>query len=233
MLQSPIEFKAGDFTLSVIYLYHHEPEIICKAIKKKISQFPLFFENIPVVLNIAGLNNKVNWKNMQEAILSTGIYIVGVIGCKDIVLRDIILNLGIPILTERKKNENKCIKSISDYPVAYNKMLCNKTTVINTPVRSGQQIYSRNSDLIVIANVNTGAELISDGNIHIYGVMRGRAIAGASGDHSCYIFCSYLVAELVSIAGKYWVMDQIPQKFFYKSTSLYLKQDILTMQELN
>ncbi len=66
--------------------------------------------------------------------------------------------------------------------------LAAKTRIVNTPVRSGQQIYARNADLIVTSSVSAGAELVADGNIHIYGMMRGRALAGASGDRECQIF---------------------------------------------
>ncbi len=91
-----------------------------------------------------------------------------------------------------------------------------KTRIVNTPVRSGQQIYARDADLIVTNSVSAGAELVADGNIHIYGMMRGRALAGASGDRDCQIFCTNLAAELVSIAGEYWIMDQIPEEFLVK-----------------
>lgn len=75
--------------------------------------------------------------------------------------------------------------------------------LITTTVRSGQKIYARNSDLICMAAVNHGAEIIADGNIHIYGKLSGRALAGASGNQKASIFCTNFDAELVSIAGFY------------------------------
>jgi septum site-determining protein MinC len=77
-------------------------------------------------------------------------------------------------------------------------------------VRSGTQIYARGGDLIVTAAVSPGAELVADGNIHVYGVLRGRALAGAAGDSAARIFCTRLEAELVSIAGHYLVSEQLP-----------------------
>jgi septum site-determining protein MinC len=85
-----------------------------------------------------------------------------------------------------------------------------KTRLVTEPVRSGTQIYARGSDLIVTAPVSAGAELVADGNIHVYGVLRGRALAGASGDAAARIFCTRLEAELVSIAGHYLVSEQLP-----------------------
>src|SRR5438094_601935 len=77
-------------------------------------------------------------------------------------------------------------------------------------VRAGTQIYARGTDLVVTASVSPGAEIIADGNIHVYGALRGRALAGASGDSGARIFCSRLEAELVSIAGHYLVSEQLP-----------------------
>jgi septum site-determining protein MinC len=77
------------------------------------------------------------------------------------------------------------------------------TMVIDRPLRSGQQIYARGGDLVVLAAVNAGAEVIADGSIHIYAPLRGRALAGASGDAGARIFTTRFEAELVSIAGVY------------------------------
>ena len=84
--------------------------------------------------------------------------------------------------------------------------------VITQPVRSGQQIYAKNADLIVLASVSTGSELLADGNIHVYGALRGRALAGIQGDTSARIFCSSLNAELVSIAGQYLMPEENNKK---------------------
>lgn len=89
--------------------------------------------------------------------------------------------------------------------------------MIDQPVRSGQRIYAPHCDLIVTNHVSAGAELIADGNIHVYGMMRGRALAGAGGDRDAQIFCTHLAAELVSIAGEYWLSDNIPAEFLWQS----------------
>ena len=101
------------------------------------------------------------------------------------------------------------------------------------PVRSGQRIYAPQCDLIVTSHVSAGAELIADGNIHVYGMMRGRALAGASGDREAQIFCTHLTAELVSIAGVYWLSDKIPAEFYGKAARLQLAENALTVQPLN
>jgi septum site-determining protein MinC len=81
------------------------------------------------------------------------------------------------------------------------------TVVIDRPLRSGQQVYARGADLVVMAAVSFGAEVIADGNIHVYAPLRGRAIAGASGNTSARIFSTCMEPALVSIAGIYRPID--------------------------
>jgi septum site-determining protein MinC len=81
--------------------------------------------------------------------------------------------------------------------------------VITTPIRSGMQVYAKDADLIVVAPVSVGAELLADGNIHVYGPLRGRALAGVQGNTEARIFCRTLEAELVAIAGYYLVKEDM------------------------
>ena len=104
--------------------------------------------------------------------------------------------------------------------------------VINTPVRSGQQIYAKDTDLIILSQVGQGAEVIADGNIHIYGTLRGRAIAGASGNKEARIFCQSLQAELVSIAGIYKVSDDLSEDQIGHSCQVGLKENNLHIDTL-
>jgi len=81
--------------------------------------------------------------------------------------------------------------------------------VVSDPIRSGQQVYAEDCDLIVLNTVSPGAEVIADGCIHIYGKLAGRALAGVKGDESARVFCRKLDAELIAIAGIYAVAEQI------------------------
>jgi septum site-determining protein MinC len=101
--------------------------------------------------------------------------------------------------------------------------------LIATPVRSGTQIYARGADLVVTASVSPGAEIVADGNIHVYGPLRGRALAGASGDRDARIFCSRLEAELVSIAGRYLISEQLPADLQGLPVQIALVDDRLTV----
>ena len=103
------------------------------------------------------------------------------------------------------------------------------TRIVTEPVRSGTQIYARGADLIVTASVSPGAELVADGNIHVYGPLRGRALAGADGDTGARIFCSRLEAELVSIAGRYLVSEQLPPEHHGFAVQIALLDDQLAV----
>jgi len=105
-----------------------------------------------------------------------------------------------------------------------------KSRLVTQPVRSGTQIYARGADLVVTAPVSPGAEIMADGNIHVYAALRGRALAGASGDVEARIFCSRLEAELVSIAGHYLVSDQIPPEHRGLPVQIALVDDRLTIE---
>ncbi|WP_395771837.1 septum site-determining protein MinC [Arenimonas sp.] len=100
------------------------------------------------------------------------------------------------------------------------------------PLRSGQQVYAAGRDLTVCAMVGAGAEAIADGSIHIYGPLRGRALAGASGNAQARIFCREFNAELVAIAGTYKVLDEIPKKLLGKAVQIWLDKDQIRIEEL-
>ncbi|NND89631.1 MAG: septum site-determining protein MinC, partial [Granulosicoccus sp.] len=104
--------------------------------------------------------------------------------------------------------------------------------LIDKPVRSGQQIYARDTDLIVMGQVGPGAEIIADNNIHIYGPLRGRALCGVSGNTETRIFCQSLEAELVSVAGNYRMLETIPEELRGKPAQIWLDKDRLNIEPL-
>ena len=229
MSNTPIELKGSSFTLSVVHLHDANPEVIRQALVDKIAQAPAFFNHAPVVVNVSNLDEVTQWPAIQQAILATGLRIVGISGCKDPQFKTIIEQSGLPLLTEGKEKVSPVIAAAPE-PIVNP---ITKTRLIDTPVRSGQRIYAPHCDLIVTNHVSAGAELIADGNIHVYGMMRGRVLAGASGDRQAQIFCTHLAAELVSIAGEYWLSDQIPAEFYGKAARLNLENTALTIQSLN
>jgi septum site-determining protein MinC len=101
------------------------------------------------------------------------------------------------------------------------------------PVRSGQQVYAENRDLTVLSQVGAGAEVIADGSIHIYGPLRGRALAGAQGNEKARIFCRAFHAELVAVAGHYKVLEDIPSELHGKPVQVWLENEELKIAALD
>jgi len=101
------------------------------------------------------------------------------------------------------------------------------------PVRSGQQLYAEGCDLTVLTTVGAGAEVIADGSIHVYGTLRGRALAGAQGNAEARIFCRDFHAELVAIAGHYKVLDDIPESLRGKAVQVWLEDGQLKLAALD
>ncbi|PSJ81254.1 septum site-determining protein MinC [Neisseria iguanae] len=113
-------------------------------------------------------------------------------------------------------------------------VISNPTVLISTPVRTGQQVYAENGDLIVTGIVSQGAELIADGNIHIYAPMRGRALAGAKGDTNARIFIHSMQAELVSVAGIYRNFEQdLPEHLHKRAVQVSLQDNRLVISAID
>ena len=107
------------------------------------------------------------------------------------------------------------------------------TMVIDRPVRAGQQIYAKGANLVVLAMVSAGAEIIADGDIHVYAPLRGRALAGARGNTAARIYVRGMEAELVSIAGVYRTLEQaLPDSIKGKPTQIFLENERLVMTTL-
>lgn len=105
--------------------------------------------------------------------------------------------------------------------------------VITKPLRSGQRVYARHTDLVVIGMVSQGAEVIADGNVHVYGPLRGKAMAGARGDTSARIFTTHLDAELLAVAGVYRVVeDKLDRTLQNQPALVRLDGDTLRIEAL-
>ncbi|CAL4042839.1 Septum site-determining protein MinC [Buchnera aphidicola (Phyllaphis fagi)] len=230
MLQAdPIEFKGGIFTIPVLYLKSYQLNIVKISILKKIKEYPKFFKNSSIILNLSYLSCLINWKDMKQMIISTGLDIIAITGYINQILKQEIVKSGLPIISENNKfYKNIEVKKHDHF--LNNKIF--KTKIINTPIRSGQKIYAHQSDLIINNHVNRGAELIADGNIHIYGIMKGRVLAGVNGDITRQIFCTKFFAELVSISGEYLLMDQISSELLGQGVYIFLKNNILSIYPL-
>ncbi|CAA6824371.1 MAG: Septum site-determining protein MinC [uncultured Thiotrichaceae bacterium] len=99
--------------------------------------------------------------------------------------------------------------------------------VVQRPVRSGQQIYCPDGDIVVMQQTSAGSELLAGGSVHVYGALRGRVLAGVQGDKTARIFCQNLEAELLSIAGRYRLLDDIEDDLKGQAVMVYLEGEKL------
>jgi septum site-determining protein MinC len=105
--------------------------------------------------------------------------------------------------------------------------------IIDKPLRSGQQVYARGGDLVVMAAVNFGAEVIADGSIHVYAPLRGKAIAGARGNTAARIFSTCMEPELISIAGTYRTTEHpLPAEVIGQPAQIRLEGERLVYEPL-
>jgi len=216
MAEACVEFKGSSFTLSVIYLKTLKLADISADLVKKISQAPDFFSLIPVVVNIEKVDCLIDYQAIKTMIEELNFTFVGFTGSIAKEQRNRIRELGFSFVNTAKvsalkKNgaadERVTIKRKQTTPEPQRQLFSDK--IHRGQIRSGQQVYAKDQNLVVIGSVSAGAEVIADGNIHVYGSLRGRAIAGATGHHQAQIYCQNLEAELVSINGNYWLSESM------------------------
>jgi septum site-determining protein MinC len=138
-----------------------------------------------------------------------------------------------PVATSRQQHAVATPTKTSAAPLPVKPAGGEPGLVQTTPVRSGQQVYADNRDLTVVTTVGAGAEVIADGSIHIYGALRGRALAGAQGNEKARIFCREFHAELVAIAGHYKVLEDIPKELRGKAVQIWLDKEELKIAALD
>ncbi|MCG7495814.1 septum site-determining protein MinC [Vibrio sp. Of7-15] len=213
------DLKGSSFTLSVLHLPDDNIANALDVLEQKVAQAPSFFASAPVVINIEHVSGEIDFAQLKIGVEEAGMIPVGITGCQCEQKQASATEAGFAVMTSVK-------------PTKAPKPLLEPTKVIRTPVRSGQQIYARNCDLVILNHVSPGAEVIADGSIHIYGTLRGRAIAGASGQHDAKIFCNNLQAELISIAGNYWLSDQINGEHWHQNVMITMIDDHLHIETL-
>ncbi|MGL4381259.1 MAG: septum site-determining protein MinC [Vibrio sp.] len=213
------DLKGSSFTLSVLHLSDHQIAHTVQFLQEKVAQAPAFFANAPVVINVAKVTADLDYPALKQGITDAGLIPVGITGCKDKRSQNLAAAAGFAVMSAT----NSAIQA----PIELT-----PTKVVSTPVRSGQQIYAKDSDLVILSHVSAGAEVIADGSIHIYGTLRGRAIAGASGQTAARIICHDLQAELISIAGHYWLSDQIEGQFWQQKVMLSMTDESLHLEML-
>jgi len=157
------------------------------------------------------------------------------------------INAGFAILTgqsvdrvfeqeslDQRRNNKTAGEQAEELPkVSTAIVMTEASKMISQPIRSGQRTYAKGGDLVLLGAVNAGAEVMADGNLHIYAPLRGRALAGLDGNTESRIFCQSMEAELVAIAGNYRVFeDNIPAEIYRKPVQIFLEGEQLKIVPL-
>ena len=222
--REPFEFKGSLFTLTVMHLRQVDKAVINQHLSKKVKQAPGFFNNAPVVIDLEALANteaSPDFAGLYDLLREQGMIPVGVRNGSS-KLQAAAALAGLPVLPDSRIPAAK--KADNPAPV--------RNKLVVQPVRSGQQVYAPAGDLILLGPISAGAEVLADGNIHIYGPLRGRALAGVKGDTQARIFCQQLEAELVSIAGRYRVIEEPDVDIQGRCVQMYLSEDRLIIEPL-
>ncbi|MBA6342486.1 septum site-determining protein MinC [Colwellia sp. MB02u-10] len=234
MAAASIEFKGSSFTLSVLHLRTSKLADIRADLIKKVAQAPDFFYLVPVVVSIEKLVGSIEYQALKTLIEEFNFTFVGFTGDVATEQRKLIRELGFSFVNTTKVSTatKTAIAQESVTKIAASAE-CHLYTdkVHRGQVRSGQQLYAKDQNLVVIGSVSAGAEVIADGNIHVYGSLRGRAIAGAKGHHKAQIYCQNLEAELVSINGNYWLSESM-QQHWGSPAFIHLTDSELTSSKL-
>ena len=241
MSNTAFELKASLFTFTVLQLKTFDVQLIEAQLSATINKAPNFFKHAPVILDLHRLQMitcPIDFAGLMQILKAHDLIPMGIIGANlEQATQAITANLGIlPGQYSTKLPSEPTTPSISPPPAEPEAMLApprDVPKIIEHPVRSGQQIYAKNSDLIVLASVSQGAEIIADGHIHVYGTLRGRALAGVNGDTQARIFCQKFEAELISIAGLYQLHEQFQSQSGKIQCQIYLRGDKLYIDQLS
>lgn len=203
------KLKGRFYTFTVLQLLSADKTLFLQQIQDVVAKAPRLFDKTPVVLDCTLLtDNELDLDAFCECMRSHSIFPVG-IQTNNPLLCVLAQAKGLAVLHASSTHDKPLIEEAARTESGEISTEINTNKLQTTPVRSGQQVVCKGGDLVIAASVSHGAELLADGNIHVYGALRGRALAGISGDRNARIFCQSLEAELLSIAGFYRLSDAI------------------------
>ena len=251
------ELKIGQVGIANLRVRSLDVERLAAEMRERVERAPKLFARAAVVIDFGGLSqtpDAATTHRLIDALRQAGVLPVALAyGTSSI--EALAQSIDLPLLAKfRAQYEPMAAAAAADVPEtpaaratpappATNTSTTNTPPpparsangvglIHTTPVRSGQQIYAQGRDLTVCATVGAGAEVIADGSVHIYGALRGRALAGAQGNEGARIFCREFHAELVSIAGHYKVIEEVPKELRGKPVQVWLDDDKLHLAEI-
>ncbi|MDE1462326.1 septum site-determining protein MinC [Spartinivicinus poritis] len=247
---SCFQLKTSRVNLTSIDLYRYQPEKFVAALSEKVEQAPNFFKQTPVIINLAKCinNHNLDLLELRQQCANHGLQVVA-FRSDNIYIRQAASSVGLAWLPEEKATvtQHSSNHHQADNVTAHTSTssttseACTKGTLqpelpskqqvatkfITHPVRSGQQLLAPEGDLVVVAPVSAGAELLAAGHIHVYGPLRGRALAGINGNREARIFCQRFEPELIAIAGCYQVDNGISRDQWQQPVQVVLSNEEL------
>ncbi len=235
----PFRLKGSLVTLSILKPLSTDLSAIDAGLTAKVAQAPALFDRAPLLLDLADLPDPaaLDLPGLRALAAKLGFVPVAVRGGGE-AMATAAAALGLGVLGEGRlppdaepappPAEEPSPASANDAAGPEAAAQPAPTRLITQPVRSGQQIYSR-GDLIVLAGVSPGSELLADGHIHVYGPLRGRALAGLRGNTQARIYCRALEAELIAVAGCFQVAEDIDPALRGRAAQVFLDgEDLVT-----
>jgi len=244
-VQQVFQLKSASVSMTALELHYFDADDFEATLRDKISQAPGFFKDIPIIVSLEkyeGLDGDLDFFKIIGTCRRHQIHVVGVRGGNDN-QRRLARGAALALLPgngqrDRAHEGNEAKEPSGEHSEATPAASAASASeppparVINQPVRSGQQIHAPDGDLIILAPVQAGAEVLAAGNIHVYGPLRGRALAGINGAESARIFCQSLEAELVSIAGHYKISEDLQDNGWKTAVQIQLRDDLLVVTPL-
>jgi septum site-determining protein MinC len=245
---SGFQLRGGSFTVLVLRISDPKDAAMFQSIADKVAQAPNFFRHAPVVIDLQDMaaSPPFNIAELGRRLRQHQLVPIGVQNATEEQIKAA-TNAGLSTFPEGRKAplatptesppaargrpasghaDREASRQPDPAPASRSAL------VVTQPVRSGQRIYAHGTDLVVLTSISPGAELLADGHIHVYGTLRGRALAGVSGDIKARIFCHSLEAELVSVAGYWRVREDLPDGLIGKAVQIALEGERLGVEAL-
>lgn len=228
-MKSPVfELKGEMSLLNVLLLHATNIDTIAKAIQDKEEAAWQVLERSPVIVDCQQIaedieSGVIDFGRLKVLISETGLIPVGIRNLNDEAAAAA-AKAGWAVL--RPGRSQTRTPPVKNKPAAASEPVQRLVTV-DRPVRSGQQVYCPDGDIVVLQQTSAGSELLAGGSVHVYGALRGRVLAGVQGNTEARIFCQQLEAELVAIAGRYKLLDEMEENFKGQAVMVYLEDEKL------
>ena len=259
MDQAVIDLKGEMNMQNILHIHTLDIRKILHALVAKRDEAPQFFLRSPVILDCKSLGDEsssLDFKDLMVGVRALSFVPVGIRHLspdaiklatghgwailrdstskhKPIKTRKAAVTSDVKVGVEAGKNETNQRKENEHLEAeASSTVHSNRVMVLNRPVRSGQQVYSPDGDIVVLSQTGAGSEVLADGSVHVYGTIAGRVLAGVNGDHTARIFCQGLDAELIAIAGNYQLLDEIDTPLKGQPAMVFLDGDKLMIEPM-